>query len=75
MFIKKCSNCGAIYEIEEQSYPMRDNDNIKCEFCENIVHSWNGGHICSVAKVYPPDSISQNATSLNEAVGKVNNET
>jgi DNA-directed RNA polymerase subunit RPC12/RpoP len=67
MFKKICSNCGAIYEIEEQSYPMRDNDNIKCEYCENIIHSWNGGHICSVVKKYPPkNSISQNATSHNK---------
>jgi predicted Zn finger-like uncharacterized protein len=54
MFEKTCQNCGAVYQIEEQSYPMRDKDSIKCNYCGNIIHTWNGGVICSAKNISGP---------------------
>jgi len=55
--IKECSKCGAKYKIIEQDYPMRDKDIIQCDFCQNIIHRWNGGVICSSELVSKPTNV------------------
>ena len=43
---KECDRCGAIYRIEEQSYPTKERGKIECEYCGKVVHEWNGGRMC-----------------------------
>lgn len=50
----KCENCGTEYEIENQDYPMRDKDSIKCEFCGYTLLEWNAGVIYSAKNISPP---------------------
>ena len=42
MDIKECSTCGAKYEITEYHCLMRDMDMIRCNYCNEILISWNG---------------------------------
>jgi predicted Zn finger-like uncharacterized protein len=63
MFEKECKNCGAIYQIIAQDYPMRDKDSIKCEYCGDILLSWNGGIIYSSKNVTGPTRAKYNKLS------------
>jgi DNA-directed RNA polymerase subunit RPC12/RpoP len=40
--IKKCTKCGAEYEIGKIKYPVRDKDSIECDICGTKLISWNG---------------------------------
>ena len=53
---KECKKCGAMYEIIEHNYPMRDEDSLKCDFCNITIHSWNGGGICSSKIISKPSN-------------------
>ncbi|TKB23489.1 hypothetical protein FCL47_22300 [Desulfopila sp. IMCC35006] len=43
MHIEVCEKCGARYELTSISLPVRDKDNIKCNYCGTIIYSWSGG--------------------------------
>lgn len=51
---KECKKCGAIYEIIESDYPMRDKDSLKCDCCNNTILNWNGGVIYSSKLISGP---------------------
>jgi len=39
----ECETCGAKYKLTKIKVPMRDKDDIKCNYCKTILVSWNGG--------------------------------
>ncbi|MDR0304107.1 MAG: hypothetical protein LBH98_04965 [Chitinispirillales bacterium] len=51
---RECDNCGAIYNIVEESYPTRERGSIKCNYCGAKIHEWNGGRICEAKVVSAP---------------------
>jgi len=51
---KECKTCGAIYELEQQDYPMRDKDTIYCQYCGREIISWNAGVIYSISYISEP---------------------
>jgi predicted Zn finger-like uncharacterized protein len=51
---KECENCGAVYNVMEESYPTQEKGFIKCEHCGNVIHKWNGGRVCETKKVSGP---------------------
>ena len=55
--LKECKKCGAIYEISEHDCPMRDKDSLRCDYCDSIIHSWNGGHFCSAKLISEPKTV------------------
>ena len=38
---KECGTCGARYRIEGAPLAVRDRDQIICECCGEVLHSWN----------------------------------
>ena len=51
---KECDNCGAVYNVIEESYPTRDKGQIKCTYCGFVVHEWDGGRVCDTVLVSGP---------------------
>ena len=51
---KLCDNCGALYNVVEESYPTRERGMIRCECCGNIIHEWNGGRMCYPKRLSDP---------------------
>lgn len=51
---KQCKNCQATYRLSSVSVPMRDKDNIECDFCGAELISWNGGIVYSSELLSPP---------------------
>jgi len=51
---KECYNCGAVYNILEESYPTTDKGCIKCNYCGDKIHEWNGGRVCEAVLVSGP---------------------
>ncbi len=54
MHIEECSKCGARYELNSISLPVRDKDNIKCKYCGTIIYSWNGGYMFTDKEISGP---------------------
>ena len=51
---KTCENCGATYNIWEESYPTRDKGELQCTYCGLILHQWAGGRVCDLKLVSEP---------------------
>lgn len=42
---KFVANVGAEYEVMRIKLPMRDKDKEYCDFCGNLLRSWNGAEM------------------------------
>ena len=56
---KICKKCGAKYKIIGHDCPMRDKDNLKCDFCGEILISWNGGVFYSRKLISGPNKAQE----------------
>jgi hypothetical protein len=36
-----CTECGSVYAVTIERFPLRDNDKFKCEICGATVREWN----------------------------------
>jgi hypothetical protein len=36
-----CSQCGAVYSVTFQHFPVKERGFFKCEQCDNLVKEWN----------------------------------
>lgn len=36
-----CTECGSVYAVTIERFPLRDKDKFKCEICGVIVREWN----------------------------------
>jgi N6-adenosine-specific RNA methylase IME4 len=36
-----CSECGSVYSVEVQRFPMRDHDRATCDECGHVLREWN----------------------------------
>jgi predicted Zn finger-like uncharacterized protein len=54
MEIIECPQCGAKYEINDFHLPVRDKDNIECNYCKTIIVSWNGSKAYSDREISGP---------------------
>ena len=43
--LKRCSNCGATYEITKHKLIMRDKDSLDCDVCGKELMHWNGAEM------------------------------
>lgn len=46
---RTCKECGARYEVHQESVPFRDKDSLDCE-CGHELVRWNGGVVFTIVR-------------------------
>jgi predicted Zn finger-like uncharacterized protein len=36
-----CNQCGTVYSVTFQHFPVKERDSFKCSHCGNLVKEWN----------------------------------
>jgi len=36
-----CTECGSVYTVMIERFPLRDNDKFKCQICATTLREWN----------------------------------